>query len=59
MPAAWGSCRSGSPLDVEADTNVRVALVPQPADYVPSPLELMPVEEPVAPERLGATLPDY
>ena len=37
-------------LALSADTSLDVILVQQPAAYVPSPLELMPPEEPVVPE---------
>lgn len=35
------------------DTAVTVVLVPQPADYEPSPLELMPPERPIPPDPFG------
>ena len=37
-------------LMLNADSAVAVQLVKQPPDYVPSPLELMPPEAPIAPE---------
>jgi hypothetical protein len=43
-------------LDLAQDAEVRVALVPQPAEYDPSPLELMPPEEPIAPPDLPEVL---
>ena len=36
-------------LDVTDDTELRLRLVRQPADYEPSPLELMPPEKPTPP----------
>ena len=39
-------------LDLDEDARVEVALVRQPAEYDPSPLELMPPEEPIAPADL-------
>jgi len=39
-------------LDLDEDARVEVALVQQPAEYDPSPLELMPPEEPIAPADL-------
>ena len=37
-------------LMLNGDSAIAVQLVKQPADYVPSPLELMPPEAPIAPE---------
>jgi len=37
-------------VDLRADTTLDAILVQQPAGYVPSPLELMPPEEPIIPE---------
>ena len=37
-------------LALGVDTAVDVLLVQQPAAYVPSPLELMPPEEPIVPQ---------
>ena len=37
-------------LMLNADSAIAVQLVAQPQDYVPSPLELMPPEAPIAPE---------
>ncbi len=37
-------------LDLGQDTSLEAILVQQPATYVPSPLELMPPEEPIVPE---------
>jgi len=36
-------------MELEADTELRVRLARQPADYHPTPLELMPAEHPVPP----------
>lgn len=36
-----------------ADATMRVVMVPQPADYLPSPLELMPPERPIPPAGLS------
>jgi hypothetical protein len=38
------------PIDLERDTELSVVMVRQPAQYEPSPLELMPPEQPVPPE---------
>ena len=43
-------------LDLDEDAMVDVALVQQPAEYDPSPLELMPPEEPIAPADLPEVL---
>ena len=37
-------------LMLNGDSAIAVQLVKQPPDYVPSPLELMPPEAPIAPE---------
>ena len=39
-------------VDLSRDSNVKVVLVRQPADYEPTPLELMPPEAPVPPPGL-------
>ena len=39
-------------VPIDHDANVRVSLVLQPASYEPSPLELMPIEEPIRPPGL-------
>jgi len=44
-------------LELREDTTVSVAMVHQPAGYLPSPLELMPPEQPVAPRRALAPPP--
>ena len=41
------------PIDLSSDTELSVTLVRQPAHYEPSPLELMPPEQPVPPEGFG------
>ncbi len=41
-----------APVVVDRDLRVTVRLVPQPADFEASPLDLMPVETPVAPPGL-------
>ena len=38
------------PIELTSDTELSVTLVRQPAQYEPSPLELMPPERPVPPE---------
>jgi hypothetical protein len=43
-------------LNFREDAIVDVAMVPQPAEYDPSPLELMPPEEPIAPADLPEVL---
>jgi len=43
-------------LSFNEDATVHVAMVPQPAEYDPSPLELMPPEEPIAPADLPEVL---
>ena len=40
-------------LRLDRDQRIEVRLVLQPASYSPSPLELMPPEEPIAPEGFG------
>lgn len=44
-------------MDFLEDTRLTVALVPQPAGYDPSPLELMPPEQPIPPERFRSPRP--
>jgi hypothetical protein len=44
-------------MDFQVDTRLTVSMVPQPAGYDPSPLELMPPEQPVPPERFRAPRP--
>jgi hypothetical protein len=39
-------------VPIDHDAEVRIGLVLQPASYEPSPLELMPVEEPIRPPGL-------
>ncbi len=39
-------------VELRGDALLRIAMVRQPADYEPSPLELMPLEEPLVPEAL-------
>lgn len=39
-------------IDFRTDTRMQIQLVPQPADYEPTPLELMPEERPIPPESL-------
>jgi hypothetical protein len=41
-------------LDIEGDVHLRCHLVRQPSDYVPSPLELMPPENPLPPAGMEA-----
>ena len=41
------------PIDLSSDTELSVTMVRQPAQYEPSPLELMPPERPVPPEGFG------
>ena len=38
-------------MDLERDSELTVSMVPQPATYTPSPLELMPQEQPILPEH--------
>ena len=38
-------------MDIQRDTTLVVSMVRQPAGYAPSPLELMPREQPILPER--------
>ena len=40
-------------LDFVDDSEVEVWMVMQPASYMPSPLDLMPEEEPLPPTGLG------
>jgi len=40
-------------VDLIADSNLELWMVQQPASYLPSPLDLMPEEEPIPPEGLG------
>ncbi|MCP3982510.1 MAG: carboxypeptidase regulatory-like domain-containing protein [bacterium] len=42
-----------APVSLSEDTDVRVLLVQQPTSYEPSPLELMPPEQPILPEGFG------
>jgi len=42
------------PLDITRETELNLVLGEQPAGYVPSPLELMPPEEPIPPARFRA-----
>lgn len=44
-------------MDFQEDTRLTVSMVPQPAGYDPSPLELMPPEQPVPPERFRSPRP--
>jgi hypothetical protein len=44
-----GMLKLRTTLDLVETTALEAALAPQPADYLPSPLELMPVEEPLPP----------
>jgi hypothetical protein len=44
-------------MDLGEDTSMTVLLVPQPAGYDPSPLELMPPEQPIPPERFRSARP--
>lgn len=41
-------------LELLADTSLRISLVRQPADYAPTPLDLMPPEQPLPPRGLDA-----
>ncbi len=43
-------------IDVRPGQELRVSLVPQPADYSPGPLDLLPPEEPIPPPEWGARL---
>jgi hypothetical protein len=43
-------------LELARAAELHVVLVPQPADYDPSPLELMPPEEPLVPDGLPPPL---
>jgi hypothetical protein len=60
LPAgAWHLLASGigflplrAALAIEADTELVVSMIRQPADHDPAPLDLMPVEEPIPPEGL-------
>ena len=38
-------------VDIERDSQLTVAMVPQPVAHTPSPLELMPEEQPILPEH--------
>jgi len=40
-------------VTLEKDTELQVMLVRQPASYVPSPIDLMPPEQPIPPATLG------
>ena len=43
-------------VDLAKDTELTVSMVPQPATYKPSPLELMPQEQPILPEHRRAVI---
>ena len=49
-----GSLPIRSRIEVAADTDLTISLIDQPATYEPSPLELMPPEEPVPPPAFVA-----
>ena len=44
-------------MDFRQDTQLSVSMVAQPAGYDPSPLELMPLEEPIPPKRFRSPGP--
>ena len=43
-------------VDLARDSELTVSMVPQPATYRPSPLELMPQEQPILPEHRRAEI---
>jgi hypothetical protein len=45
-------------MDFQNNTRLTVSMVAQPAGYEPSPLELMPPEQPVPPERFRSPRPE-
>lgn len=46
-----------APLEVSSATDLHLSFVRQPAGYEPSPLDLMPEEEPIAPAGIAGTVP--
>jgi hypothetical protein len=46
------------PMNFDDDARLTVSMVPQPAGYDPSPLDLMPVEQPIPPERFRSPRPE-